>query len=59
MKADEAPEGMPLKKESSRHPRTLKSEDLFPAGETEIWIAHGPENYRLRITKSGKLILTK
>jgi hemin uptake protein HemP len=32
---------------------------LLPPGEKELWILHGHENYRLQLTKSGKLILTK
>lgn len=38
--------------------RRIKSEDLFE-GRTEIIILHREEEYRLRITKSKKLILTK
>jgi hemin uptake protein HemP len=56
---EESKEGLPLKKEQSRRTRSIKSEELFPAGETEIWILHGSESYRLQVTKSGKLILTK
>jgi hemin uptake protein HemP len=36
----------------------LDSRDLF-ANEREIIIAHGEENYRLRLTSQNKLILTK
>jgi hemin uptake protein HemP len=36
----------------------LKSESLFE-GRTEILIVHKDEEYRLRITKNDKLILTK
>jgi hemin uptake protein HemP len=36
----------------------LDSRDLF-ATEREIIIAHGEENYRLRLTSQNKLILTK
>jgi len=39
-------------------PRILQAEDLF-AGRREIWIQHGDQRYRLRITAAGKLILTK
>ena len=38
--------------------RKLNTSDLF-AGETEISIQHKDEEYRLRITSNGKLILTK
>jgi len=34
------------------------SESLF-LGKNELCISHGEEEYRLRITKQGKLILTK
>jgi hemin uptake protein HemP len=34
------------------------SEAIFQ-GRREVLIAHGPERYRLRITGSNKLILTK
>ncbi|WP_407148736.1 hemin uptake protein HemP [Bradyrhizobium sp. ORS 86] len=36
----------------------IDSRDLF-AAEREIIIAHGEENYRLRLTSQNKLILTK
>jgi hemin uptake protein HemP len=39
-------------------PATFTSEELF-RGTREIWIEHGGEQYRLRITSRGKLILTK
>lgn len=38
--------------------RQICSEDLL-AGTSEIQIRHGNEVYRLRITRAGKLILTK
>jgi|RhiMethySRZTD1v2_1073278.scaffolds.fasta_scaffold908977_2 hemin uptake protein HemP len=37
---------------------TVRSSDLFQGGK-EIVIRHGSEEYRLRITRAGKLILTK
>jgi hemin uptake protein HemP len=37
---------------------TIRSEDLFQ-GRIEVLIAHGDEIYRLRRTRSGKLILQK
>jgi hemin uptake protein HemP len=43
---------------SNNEPRMIASSGLFQ-GEREIWIAHGKEMYRLRITTSGKLYLTK
>lgn len=38
--------------------RQIDSEDLFQ-GRHEVIIVHGGEEYRLRITRAGKLILTK
>jgi hemin uptake protein HemP len=38
--------------------RRLTTESLFE-GRAEIFIVHGGEEYRLRITKNDKLILTK
>ena len=59
----EAPESMP--KTSRRRTRLLTmngnridSRELF-ATEREIIIAHGEDNYRLRLTSQNKLILTK
>ena len=39
-------------------PRIIQADELF-AGQREIWIQHGDQHYRLRITAAGKLILTK
>ncbi len=39
-------------------PRRLKVSELL-AGEREAILEHGGQDYRLRITASGKLILTK
>jgi hemin uptake protein HemP len=39
-------------------PREIPSAELL-RGEKEIWIRHGEEIYRLRLTRSGKLILQK
>jgi len=39
-------------------PIILRSEDLFPSCR-EVWIEHGEVMYRLRLTASGKLYLTK
>jgi len=43
--------------EGGGHP-TVSSADLFRGGR-ELVIRHGSEEYRLRITRAGKLILTK
>ncbi len=42
--------------DAGRH--TVRSADLFQGGK-ELVIRHGGEEYRLRITRTGKLILTK
>jgi hemin uptake protein HemP len=39
-------------------PRQVTSEELLD-GKKEVWIRHGEEIYRLRLTRSGKLILQK
>jgi hemin uptake protein HemP len=39
-------------------PRTLTTAELF-AGRREIVIVHGDAEYRLRVTRANKLILTK
>ncbi len=39
-------------------PRELDSRDLL-GGARELLIRHNGENYRLRVTRLGKLILTK
>lgn len=39
-------------------PRTLASEELLQ-GCQEIFIQHGPVTYRLRQTRTGKLLLYK
>jgi hemin uptake protein HemP len=36
----------------------ISSEELL-RGAKELWIRHGEEVYRLRLTRSGKLILQK
>lgn len=48
----EVPGGAPLPR------RVLRSQDLFE-GAREVWIEHERELYRLQLTRSGKLILTK
>jgi hemin uptake protein HemP len=39
-------------------PVIFRSEELFAGGQ-EVWIEHAGDMYRLRITASGKLLLTK
>jgi hemin uptake protein HemP len=54
----------PLKDESEAspergtRPRRLKVSEML-GGEREAILEHGGQDYRLRITASGKLILTK
>lgn len=40
------------------HPCIVRSDELLK-GRRELWIEHGDEMYRLRLTASGKLYLTK
>lgn len=49
--------GLP-RQTAMRPARTVASAAVFK-GETEIGIEHRGELYRLRITRQGKLILTK
>ena len=37
----------------------LCSESLFRDGQSEVLIDHGDQCYRLRLTRQGKLLLTK
>lgn len=39
-------------------PRTIDSAELLE-GQRELFIRHGAEIYRLRLTRNGKLILHK
>jgi hemin uptake protein HemP len=39
-------------------PLTYSTDEIFQ-GRREVWIEHGSEMYRLRITSKGRLILTK
>jgi hemin uptake protein HemP len=43
---------------SSVAPDTIQGDQLFN-GRQEILIAHHGDTYRLRVTRNGKLILTK
>jgi hemin uptake protein HemP len=49
---------MPDGKPSAGRPRRLKVSELL-AGEREAILEHDGQDYRLRITANGKLILTK
>jgi hemin uptake protein HemP len=56
---DVKPPGQPsLKDGHPRGPRRLYSTDLFE-GARALIIVHNEEEYHLRITRLGKLILTK
>ena len=59
----EAPENMPkirrLRQRASHHERQPDRQPRLFATEREIIIAHGEDNYRLRLTSQNKLILTK
>jgi hemin uptake protein HemP len=48
----------PERPDSITHPLVLNSADLF-GSRNEIRVHHNGQEYRLRITKAGKLILTK
>lgn len=39
-------------------PRIINSADIL-GGDREVVIQHGTEQYRLRLTRAGKLILNK
>lgn len=52
------PHELPLNSATGHAPRTLLSQDLLQ-GQVEVLISHGDEIYRLRLTRSGKLILQK
>ncbi len=45
-------------KDDDRRPEIVHSSDLLK-GRRELWIEHGDEMYRLRLTRAGKLYLTK
>lgn len=55
--ASQAPAGAAASTAAARKPR-IESQRLFQ-GNSEIVIVHHDEEYSLRITKNGKLILTK
>jgi hemin uptake protein HemP len=55
---EESPESFPRKEDADIQMRVVRSEDIL-SGNSEILIRHGNEIYRLRLTRAGKLILTK
>jgi hemin uptake protein HemP len=56
--SDDADKTKPRPAEATPKLRRLKVSDLL-AGEREIILDHDGQDYRLRITANGKLILTK
>lgn len=56
--SDESPESISEKEDADIRMRVVRSEDIL-SGNSEILIRHGNEIYRLRLTRAGKLILTK
>ena len=55
---EESPEDISSKEDANIRMRVVRSEDIL-SGNSEILIRHGNEIYRLRLTRAGKLILTK
>ena len=53
-----APSIQVVSKPRAGAPNLIQADRLFQ-GSQEILIAHNGETYRLRITRNGKLILTK
>jgi hemin uptake protein HemP len=53
-----SPSGRPGPKGGANSPRIVSTRDLMGDDKVVI-IRHGQEDYRLRITAMGKLILTK
>lgn len=58
MSRDDAEQAMPKQVPAAPKLRRLKVSDLL-AGEREVILEHDGQDYRLRITANGKLILTK
>lgn len=56
MRPDEQPKAPPSPPPQER--RVVRSEDLFGASR-EISIRHNGQEYRLQVTRNGKLILIK
>jgi hemin uptake protein HemP len=55
----EWPAGEPTAARTVPQPVRRIASDRLMAGRREIIIEHGHDQYRLRVTGSGKLILTK
>lgn len=60
--SEDRPCGDPPPQSSLNNPEpatnTISSNDILK-GAREVFIQHGAERYRLRVTKAGKLILNK
>jgi hemin uptake protein HemP len=56
MTDEKRPEPRPLP--AGIQPRKITSTELLQ-GKNELWIEHAGQLYRLRVTRSGKLILQK
>lgn len=50
--------GEPAAPRADAAPLVYRSEEIL-RGRLEVWIEHGNETYRLRLTAAGKLYLTK
>ncbi|QDU31786.1 hypothetical protein ETAA8_69460 [Anatilimnocola aggregata] len=48
----------PREAEPSKSPRIYTSAELF-GNQREVWIEHGDQQYKLRITSTNKLVLNK
>ncbi|HEY7549498.1 MAG TPA: hemin uptake protein HemP [Hyphomicrobiaceae bacterium] len=57
-KRDDPKDTEPASSRAAGNPRRLKVAELLD-GEREAILEHGGQDYRLRVTASGKLILTK
>ncbi|MBX3441069.1 MAG: hemin uptake protein HemP [Planctomyces sp.] len=58
-KPNQTPDSSPTHRHDDANPEpVIRSSSLF-AGHREVQIEHDGVTYRLRITRSGKLILTK
>jgi hemin uptake protein HemP len=58
MQAPSSPPGTRPDTPETAEPRIVSSDELL-AGRRQLIIQHGDERYRLLVTRSNKLILTK
>lgn len=61
MKPDTPPQSPTPRAESSvaAFPRVVLDSSMLLSGRDQVAIRHGAETYHLRLTRQGKLILTK